>query len=358
MSGNRKVSHSVPNSPVISIHKFLDKTPVPSLKLKSPKFKMGVPTPIKEGKLTPNSEALTLLSGFADCSIQMKDDEVQHLPSISQSLNTMWETPKRKNVDGTASRTKKAKIAQKEPRRINISKTEAKSKPRTRVPDSEIRLENIIVGSPIYIPYRKKTPKAKGKGSGSKGSKLKQVIPSKPGMARTKLTPTQADMERQARAETRARRLAEELAKQSKDAETHPKMRKTDQDGKAPRKQLKAKAPCKSGQAGGKTKKPRRDWEMHALWEIRRFQKSVDLLIPLLSFQRVVREVAQDFKTDLRFQSAAILALQEAAEQFLVMLFESVNLCAIHRGRQTIAPKDFYLVRRLWHIAGINLWWI
>ena len=83
MSGNRKVSHSVLNSPVISIHKFLDKTPVPSLKLKSPKFKTGVPTPIKEGKLTPNSEALTLLSGFADGSIQMKDDEVQHLPSIS-----------------------------------------------------------------------------------------------------------------------------------------------------------------------------------------------------------------------------------------------------------------------------------
>ena len=343
MSGNRKVSHSVPNSPVISIHKFLDKTPVPSLKLKSPKFKMGVPTPIKEGKLTPNSEALTLLSGFADGSIQMKDDEVQHLPSISQSLNTIWETPKRKNVDGTAIRTKKAKIAQKEPR---------------RVPDSEIRLENIIVGSPIYIPYRKKTPKAKGKGSGSKGSKLKQVIPSKPGMARTKLMPTQADMERQARAETRARRLAEELAKQSKDAETHPKMRKTNQDGKVQRKQLKAKAPHKSGQAGGKKKKPRRDWEMHALREIRRFQKSVDLLIPLLSFQHVVREVAQDFKTDLRFQSAAILALQEAAEQFLIMLFESVNLCAIHRGWQIIAPKDFYFVRRLWHITGINLWWI
>ena len=197
MSGNRKVSHSVPNSPVISIHKFLDKTPVPSLKLKSPKFKKGVPTPIKEGKFTPNSEALTLLSGFADGSIQMKDDEVQHLPSISQSLNTIWETPKRKNVDG-----KKTKTAQKEPRRINISKTEAKSKPRTRVPDSEIRLENIIVGSPIYIPYRKKTPKAKGKGSGSKGPKLKQVVPSKPGMARTKQMPMQADMERQVRAET------------------------------------------------------------------------------------------------------------------------------------------------------------
>ena len=94
-----------------------------------------------------------------------------------------------------------------------------------------------------------------------------------------------------------------------------------------------------------------------ALREIRRFQKSVDLLIPLLPFQRLIREIAQDFKTDLRFQSGAILALQEAAEAFLVQLFESVNLCAIHRGRQTIAPKDFYLVKGIYHIAGINLWW-
>ena len=71
--------------------------------------------------------------------------------------------------------------------------------------------------------------------------------------------------------------------------------------------------------------------------------KSVDLLIPLLLFQSVVREVAQDFRMDLRFQSSALLALQEAAKQFLVMLFESINLCAIHRGCQTIAPKDFSL---------------
>ena len=97
---------------------------------------------------------------------------------------------------------------------------------------------------------------------------------------------------------------------------------------------------------------------MMALREIRRFQKSVDLLIPLLSFQRLVHEVAQDFRMDLWFQSSAILALQEATEQFVVMLFESVNLCEIHRGQQTIAPKDFSLVRQLWHIASINLSWI
>ena len=94
-----------------------------------------------------------------------------------------------------------------------------------------------------------------------------------------------------------------------------------------------------------------------ALHEIRRFQKSIDLLIPLLPFQRLVCEIAQDFKMGLRFQSVAILSLQEAAESWLVSLFESANLCAIHRGCQTIAPKDFWLVRLIHHIAGINMWW-
>ena len=71
-----------------------------------------------------------------------------------------------------------------------------------------------------------------------------------------------------------------------------------------------------------------------------------------------MREITQECKPDVRFQSSAILALQEAAEAWLVGIFESVNLCCIHRGRQTIAPKDFYLVCRIHHITGINLWWI
>lgn len=70
-----------------------------------------------------------------------------------------------------------------------------------------------------------------------------------------------------------------------------------------------------------------------ALREIRRYQKSTELLIRKLPFQRLVRELAQEFKTDLRFQSTAILALQEAAEAYLVGLFEDTNLCAIHAKR-------------------------
>lgn len=84
-----------------------------------------------------------------------------------------------------------------------------------------------------------------------------------------------------------------------------------------------------------------------ALREIRRYQKSTDLLIRKLPFQRLVREIAQDYKTDLRFQSSAIQALQESSEAYLVSLFEDTNLCAIHAKRVTIQSKDIQLARRL-----------
>ena len=136
-----------------------------------------------------------------------------------------------------------------------------------------------------------------------------------------------------------------------------PKMRQTTTTGKTPCKQLVAKVAQKQGGGQGVKTNPCRNYAIIALREIRHFQESVDLLIPLLLFQRLVREIAQDFKTDLRFQSSAILALQEAAEAWLVGIFESANLCCIHRGRITISLKDFHLVKRIHHIAGINMWW-
>ncbi|KAL8278564.1 hypothetical protein RQP46_009056 [Phenoliferia psychrophenolica] len=109
--------------------------------------------------------------------------------------------------------------------------------------------------------------------------------------------------------------------------------------GKAPRKQLAAKAARKSAPQTGGVKKPHRYKPgTVALREIRRYQKSTELLIRKLPFQRLVREIAQDFKTDLRFQSSAIGALQESAEAYLVSLFEDTNLAAIHAKRVTIMP--------------------
>lgn len=89
-----------------------------------------------------------------------------------------------------------------------------------------------------------------------------------------------------------------------------------------------------------------------ALREIRRYQQSTDLLMLKLPFSRLVREIAQSILPfqagqELRWQSQAIQALQEASEAFLVHLFEDTNLCAIHGKRVTIMQKDIQLARRL-----------
>ena len=118
--------------------------------------------------------------------------------------------------------------------------------------------------------------------------------------------------------------------------------------GKAPRKQLATKAARKSAPATGGVKKPHRFRPgTVALREIRRYQKSTELLLRKLPFQRLVREIAQEHKTDLRFQGSAILALQEATEAYMVSLFEDSNLCAIHGKRVTIMPRDMQLARRI-----------
>ena len=84
-----------------------------------------------------------------------------------------------------------------------------------------------------------------------------------------------------------------------------------------------------------------------ALREIRTYQKSTDLLIRKLPFQRLVREIMQDMKPDFRCQSTTILALQEASEAMIVQLFEDSNLAALHAKRVTIMPKDMQLARRI-----------
>lgn len=119
--------------------------------------------------------------------------------------------------------------------------------------------------------------------------------------------------------------------------------------GKAPRHLLATKAARKANPitSGTKPKPHRYRPGTVALREIRKYQKSTELLIRKLPFQRLVREIAHDFNTELRFQSHAILALQEAAEAFLVGLFEDTNLCAIHAKRVTILPKDIQLARRI-----------
>ena len=157
-------------------------------------------------------------------------------------------------------------------------------------------------------------------------------------MARTKTTPTK------------------------KESEQHWS-RKTEGMGKAPRKPIQGRTPKKIiNKASKKTRaeikaklekqkelrKMNRDKQsVHALREIRKYQKSVKLLIPLRPFSRLVREITQECKYGLRFQSNALLALQEASETYLVNLFEHSMLACVHAKRLTIFPKDFDLVRRI-----------
>ena len=118
--------------------------------------------------------------------------------------------------------------------------------------------------------------------------------------------------------------------------------------GKTPHQNLVPKAPCKTLSPEQVRKRPMRyrpgTVALHEIW---RYQKSTELLIRKLPFNRLVREIAQDFKTGLRFQPQALGALQEAAEVYLVGLFEDTNLCAIHAKRVTIMPKDIQLACRI-----------
>ena len=119
------VSNSVPNTPITSIgasnNQFLQNTPIP--KTRSPKWVKGPPTPIKDGTLSPNQQALRLLSGFAIGQVTMAGDGIQHLPSMSEdqsiadSLRELpWSTPspiQKKKIDGSAKRIRNRKLLKK-----------------------------------------------------------------------------------------------------------------------------------------------------------------------------------------------------------------------------------------------------
>ena len=94
---------------------------------------------------------------------------------------------------------------------------------------------------------------------------------------------------------------------------------------------------------------------VNALREIRKWQKSTNLLIPKLPFARLVKEVTQQYTTRaIRWRPIALEALQEAAEAYLVTLMEDANLCAIHAKRVTIQVKDIQLARRIRGLGDIT----
>lgn len=87
--------------------------------------------------------------------------------------------------------------------------------------------------------------------------------------------------------------------------------------------------------------------ELRSYFEIQKEQSTTDLIIPQHQFGLLVREIGQDFMNDLKFEPEAIEALQHAAENYLVKLFNTTNLLAIHAGRTHIKPSDMALAKRI-----------
>ena len=117
------------------------------------------------------------------------------------------------------------------------------------------------------------------------------------------------------------------------------------------RKQLQTAAARRLAPTSGGVKKPHRYRPgTVALKEIRKYQKTTELLIRKRPFQSLVKELTSDLpgqKSEFRWQSSAMMALKEASERYIIDLFEAANLCAIHSKRVTIMPKDLFLARRI-----------
>ena len=128
--------------------------------------------------------------------------------------------------------------------------------------------------------------------------------------------------------------------------------------GKQPQKHLLHKLIGQNKSSTGGIKKPHRYQPgLLALREIRRYQQSTDCLIKRTPFNKLIKEISQEYRVcpdgpgtpsvQVRFQSTALAALQEAAENFLVGLFEDVNLLAVHAKRVTVMPRDIRLALRI-----------
>ena len=217
------ISCPAPNTPLTKTSRaFFDHTPIPQIP--SPVWKTGVPTPSLDGTLTPNQEAINLLAGFAMGLVRMEGDVVQHLPAtqgnktIGESLSELpWCSPDpKKKTDGSAIHSKRAMLAVKAPKKHKNTQTQAglmaTQHPRQCVPNSKIRIENIIPGSPEYIPY-------KWVKNGKQGSK--NLVTVSVGMTKSKQTLTKAQMAK-AQKELKLAMDAKDIEQQTKGGRKAP----------------------------------------------------------------------------------------------------------------------------------------
>ena len=159
-------SRSLPCSPVQLPGTFLTNTPVPKTTLLT--WKQGIMTPIHEGNLSPNQLAVELLAGFSTGKIRMRGDIVEHISSsgadesIADMLSQLDAATHHEDQEANNSTPHISPIVTVNNETKMIAKLQAEKNPRTKVPDSEIQPENIILGSPMCIPYKKISKKSEG----------------------------------------------------------------------------------------------------------------------------------------------------------------------------------------------------
>ena len=131
--------------------------------------------------------------------------------------------------------------------------------------------------------------------------------------------------------------------------------KKTSGTAKVPKNKIVQKAI----QAGNKTKKAKKEVARHGsrdklkwLRDIRKYQKTTNLLISKAPFYRLVREVIADINPNYRVQANAVMALHESSENFLLKVFEFSNYITIHAKQVTVMPKDLHLLRKIWDDTG------
>ena len=168
-------------------------------------------------------------------------------------------------------------------------------------------------------------------------------------MAHTKQTPRNPALERPSAA------MGSDV--QERRVPSKPTTKKIPKGGKQPHKHMLHKMLKRNSTTGG-IKKPHRYCPgLLALHEIRRYQQSTKSLIRRTPFNKLIKEISQEYRicpegpgtpsVQVRFQSTALAALQEATENFLVGLFEDVNLLAVHAKRVTVMPRDIRLALRI-----------
>ena len=169
-------------------------------------------------------------------------------------------------------------------------------------------------------------------------------------MARTKQTPRNPNLERPSAA------VGSDV--QERRVPSKPTTKKiATKGGKQPRKHMLHKLLKQNSTTGGIKKPHRYHPGLLALHEIHRYQQSTKSFIRRTPFNKLIKEISQEYRicpegpgtpsVQVRFQSTALAALQEAAENFLVGLFEDVNLLAVHAKRVTVMPRDIRLALRI-----------